>query len=378
MIRKNVRRQRFKEEDKFLPQTSNLQLPGVSIIIPTLNSGKTLKDCLYSIVMQNYPRDKIEIIIADGGSTDETLNIVNATTSLPIRVLLNRLKTGEAGKATGVKDANNEILAFIDSDNILPDKDWLKMMVEPFKDPEIIASEPIEYTYRKNDGYITRYCALLGMNDPLCLFLGNYDRYSTLTGRWTEMPHKGEDRNNYLKIEFDKEHLPTIGANGFLIRRSVLLSAFAPNPKPPTASISFPDYLFDIDVIYDLHNSANSTNSIRFAKVKTGIIHIFSGDIKTFARKQRRRIRDYLYYNKLGVRKYPWKRISKTKLLKFILYCLIVIPLLIQSLRGYIKRLDNAWFFHPIACWLTLWEYGRGKIGEIFGVRELRREGWGQ
>ncbi|MBI4743983.1 MAG: glycosyltransferase [Actinobacteria bacterium] len=86
-----------------------------------------------------------------------------------IHIVPNNLKTGEAGKAVGVKAAKNEIIALIDSDNILPCDDWLKRMVEPFEDKEIIASEPIKYTYRKEDSFITRYCALMGMNDPLCL-----------------------------------------------------------------------------------------------------------------------------------------------------------------------------------------------------------------
>lgn len=339
----------------------------VSVVIPTLNSEKTLRDCLKSIAEQDYTYDNLEIIIADGGSTDKTLDIVSEfSATLNIQVVSNPLKTGEAGKAAGLKHAKNDIIALIDSDNILPDKDWLKRMIEPFNDPEIIASEPIEYTYRKNDGYITRYCALLGMNDPLCLFLGNYDRYCVLTGKWTEMPHKAEDKGGYLKIELDKMRLPTIGANGFLIRRSVL------------EKCDIGDYLFDIDIIAELLNSTNHVNNVRFAKVKTGIIHIFSGDVKTFARKQRRRVKDYLYYNKLGVRKYPWKNAVKTKLLRFILSCITIIPLLIQSIIGYIKRPDKAWLFHPIACWLTLWEYGWGRIGGIFGVRELTREGWRQ
>ena len=90
------------------------------------------------------------------------------------------MKTGEAGKAIGLKHTKNEIIVSIDYDNILPDKDWLKRMVKPFQDSEIIASEPIEYTYGKEDGYITRYYALLSMNDLLCLFGGNYDRYYAL------------------------------------------------------------------------------------------------------------------------------------------------------------------------------------------------------
>lgn len=348
----------------------------ISIIIPTLNSAKTLRDCLESIAMQEYPKDKIEIIIADGGSTDGTLEIVknwqsavnsqDNSATIDCRLVTNRLKTGEAGKAVGVKHAKNDILAFIDSDNILPDRDWLKRMVEPFNDTEIVATEPIEYTYRATDGYITRYCALIGMNDPLCLFLGNYDRYCTLTGQWTEIEHKEEDKGNYLKIEFNKGELPTIGANGFLIRHSAL------------ERCNIGDYLFDIDIIYELLNSTNPVNSIRFAKVKTGIIHIFSGDTNTFARKQRRRIKDYLYYDKLGVRKYPWRNVSKVNLLKFILSCLTTIPLLTQSVKGYIRKSDKAWFFHPIACWLTLWEYGWGRINGIFRVKGLKREGWRQ
>ncbi len=44
------------------------------------------------------------------------------------------LKTGEAGKAVGMKQARGEIIALIDSDNILPSRDWLSFMVEPFHD----------------------------------------------------------------------------------------------------------------------------------------------------------------------------------------------------------------------------------------------------
>ena len=67
-----------------------------------------------------------------------------------------------------MKHSKGEIIALIDSDNILPTQDWLFRMTEPFQDREIAGTEPLYYTYRKEDGYITRYCAMFEMNDPLC------------------------------------------------------------------------------------------------------------------------------------------------------------------------------------------------------------------
>ena len=315
-------------------------LPSISVVIPTYNAEKYLAQCLQSIIEQDYPKDKLEIIIVDGGSTDRTIEIAKKFEN--IKILYNPLRTGEAGKALGAKIAKNEIIAFIDSDNILDRKDWFKRMVEPFNDNEIIASEPLYFSYRKEGKYITRYCALIGMNDPLCLFLGNYDRYSYLTGKWTELNVKQEDKGNYLKIELEEKAIPTIGANGFLIRRDII------------SKIPIGDYLFDIDLVYELVKQGYN----KFAKVKIGIIHVYSEDISTFIKKQKRRIKDYLFYKKLGLRKYPWSSINKVKLLKFIIYVIFLLPLFAQAIKGYIKRPDNAWFFHIIACWITLLVYG--------------------
>ena len=258
-----------------------MSLPTISIVIPTLNSSKTLGLCLDSISIQDYPKENIEIVFADGGSIDNTLDIVKGKLKdIKYTIAQNKLKTGEAGKAVGVKESKNEIIALVDSDNLLPDKDWLKNMVEPFMDEEIIASEPLSYTYRKEDGTLTRYCALLGMNDPLCYFLGNYDRYSLLSGKWTGLPCKEEDKGNYLKIEFYSPHqVPTIGANGFLIRRKIF------------EQYEIGDYLFDIDIICDLVNKGDC----KVAKVKVGIIHLFGGTISQFARKQKRLSNESLF-----------------------------------------------------------------------------------
>lgn len=50
-------------------------LPKISIVIPTYNSESVLKDCLEGIKNQNYPDEKLEIIVVDNGSSDNTVNL---------------------------------------------------------------------------------------------------------------------------------------------------------------------------------------------------------------------------------------------------------------------------------------------------------------
>ena len=168
-------------------------LPTISIVIATLNAKRVLPLCLEAIKGQRYPKAKIEFCFGDGGSNDGTQALIRAALrGWRYRIGDNtKLKTGEAGKAVGFHLAHGTYIALIDSDNILPSRDWLKRMIEPLEaDQRLIGSEPIEYTYRPSDPPLTRYCALMGMNDPLVYFLGNYDRKNVLSGKWTEAPVK--------------------------------------------------------------------------------------------------------------------------------------------------------------------------------------------
>lgn len=332
--------------------------PAISVVVPTLNSQRTLEVSLNSIAEQDYP-GKVEIVLADGGSIDATLKIAK---SFGVKIVHNNLKTGEAGKAVGVAHARGKILAFVDSDNVLPDKNWLRRMVKPFlDDPDIIASEPLYFSYRRKDHWLTRYFTLLGMGDPLNLFIGNYDRYSFVTDKWTGLEIPSEDKGEYLLLKLRNE-IPTIGANGFLVRKSVL------------AEYSVKDYLFDIDVVRLL---AQKT-SVKVAKVKIGIVHLFAGNIATFVRKQKRRIRDYFYFQKSGFRVEPdIERLNNGKK-KFILSCVTILPLLLQTGTGFLRKRDTAWLFHPLACWITLFVYTVESLRQPFTHGQLNRKHWSQ
>ncbi len=333
----------------------------LSIVIPVLNSEKTLPACLDSIAKQTLPRGEYEIVIADGGSVDRTLEIAKAAGVDAI--VPNPLKTGEAGKTAGIKAARGELIALVDSDNLLPDPVWLERMLAPFADPSVAASEPISYTVRPEDPALVRYFALLGMNDPICLFVGNYDRTCGVTGKWTGLPVETEDMGGWLKLRLTERALPTIGANGFVFRRALLDGT---NWEP---------YLFDIDILYE---RIRADGEVRVAKVKTGIVHLYCARFGDFVRKQRRRIRDFLFFAQEKKRTYPWNAGRKSGIALFCISTVTVLPLVVQAAIGFARSRDAAWLYHVPACWATLAVYGRGALSRLFGRRQspVSRDGW--
>jgi len=62
--------------------------PVVSLVMPIKNEGPYIREALASINKQKYPRNKIEIVIADGGSTDDTLKIIEELKSRDSRIKL--------------------------------------------------------------------------------------------------------------------------------------------------------------------------------------------------------------------------------------------------------------------------------------------------
>lgn len=334
--------------------------PKISVILPTYNAAGILDDCLKAIAAQDYPSDAVEIIVADGGSSDRTREIATAHRAL---VLNNPKKTGEHGKAVAIKKARGEILALIDSDNVIADRRYFKLLAETFRYPEVIGAQPVKFGYRRTDRSLNRYASLLGMVDPLVLFQGTYDHWCGITGKWTAIPHQEQRVPNCRIVTFPGPLYPTIGANGFFIRRSVVEKYF------------HGDYYVDIDLVRQvLRADARAAVAI----VDTSIIHVFCDSLSSYIRKQRRRIKDYLHSLRVGTRVPVIEQRNSYGQLLFILSTVTLIPVLIQMLIGLIRRPDWAWFWHPVLCWVTLWVYGWGFVRNRKRTELASREGWRQ
>lgn len=332
----------------------------VSVVIPTYNAARFLDECLGTLRDQTHPRERVEIVIADAGSDDDTRVI--AERHGVDRIVENPLRTGEAGKAAGVRAATGEIVAFVDSDNVVIGRDWIERMVSPFADDDVFATEASRFHYRRQDHYINRWHALIGAADPVTIYMGNYCRDSLLTGTWTGFPHHSETRDGWEKVTLDPGHVPVIGANGFAIRRSVFDEA-------PVG-----DYLFDLDYVYDAVARGHRT----IARVDVAVSHYFADSLASYRRKTRRRSDDFFYYRAQGQRSYPWTGNRTRAIAAFALDTVLVLPVLREVVRGFSRLPDPAWGFHLVACWLNLVIYASSTVRGALRPAPLTREGWRQ
>jgi cellulose synthase/poly-beta-1,6-N-acetylglucosamine synthase-like glycosyltransferase len=169
--------------------TEEDSLLGVSIIVPTLNSESTIDECLRSILELDYPKQLLEVIVIDGGSTDKTAELSKAH---PIRFVYSELNPPAAYNLV-LKDITNPIIGLVDSDAKV-EKQWLRKLVKHLGDanvagasgtvetwnsdklvPRVIGYE-LSYRYRRLPGTVERVATMnLLLKKKIVLEIGGFD-----------------------------------------------------------------------------------------------------------------------------------------------------------------------------------------------------------
>lgn len=308
--------------------------PSVSVVIATFNSENTLAMCLESIRSQDYPQKKIDIILADGGSTDKTKKIAGDFNCTLISIPAKK-QNAEYNKGQGLVRAKGEYVLMVDHDNVLPHDLWLRNMLYPLiMDKTFVASETLRYHYDKSFSLLDRYFALFGAGDPLAFYLGKADRLSYIYKTYN-LFGKAKHHKGYYSVIFDVNQIPTLGANGFLIRRKILIE---------NANISDGNF-FHIDVNVDLIRKGFN----KYAFVEDTIIHL-TGYKKISSFLYRRKLfMEQFYLKKNNNRRYSvYTKNEFGKLIVYIVYAVTFVKPTFDAIKGFIRVRDIAWFFHPI------------------------------
>ena len=122
--------------------------PGVTIIIPCFNEEEWINRTILSCINQSYPAEKLEVIVVDDGSTDqsvakikETIDSVAAIVGESVRKrLFHLVQPQNAGKREalirGALAAKHELVVFVDSDSFV-DPFAIYNLVQPFQDEDM-------------------------------------------------------------------------------------------------------------------------------------------------------------------------------------------------------------------------------------------------
>jgi glycosyltransferase involved in cell wall biosynthesis len=117
-----------------MPASLASALPQVSVVIPTHNRSALLALALQALTRQTLPAEQFEVIVISDGATDDTEAVVaRYGRRLANLSLLRQAQRGPAAaRNAGISAARAPLVSFTD-DDCLPDREWLRMIVECFR-----------------------------------------------------------------------------------------------------------------------------------------------------------------------------------------------------------------------------------------------------
>ena len=123
--------------------------PTVTVVIPCYNEERWIQKAIVCALDQDYPPDRLELIVVDDGSTDRSARIIRDTLNRlhddgdpyhvtgRVRVFFQRSNQGKRqAMALGIENAQTDLVLFADSDSFMA-PDAVRQIVQPFRDKKI-------------------------------------------------------------------------------------------------------------------------------------------------------------------------------------------------------------------------------------------------
>lgn len=332
-------------------------LPSISAIIPVFNEEKNLARLFPSLAAQIYPKNKIEYIVIDDGSTDNTAKIAKRYGAKIFKIITHDIG---ANKKRGIELAKNDLVYCIDADMEVISKNFFELLAKPFiEDKRIIGSFTKEFALGKNSknvkNSLLRFISYHPLQqDPLYEFFSPSIK-STIV----------DEKKDYFVCHFIPGKIPAVGR--ILYRRKELLKILKDKNN----------FLMDLDL--ETTETVARTGYKYFAYVpKAEIRHYHAETLKLLIKKRLRNL-SVNYLPNVKKKNYLWfDPTSKKDFLKiffWVIWANLIIP---ETIRGIIKSLmykDSAFLWHPIVSITTtdaiIWGFLSNGRGREFAVRLL-------
>jgi glycosyltransferase involved in cell wall biosynthesis len=318
-----------------------------SLMLPVLNEAARLHAVLDSIRRQRYPAECVELLVADGGSSDGTAAIAR---DFGARVFHNPIRRAEPGAGMLLAQATGDVAMWLAADNAFARDDFLEKMSRPFADPQITAAFPALVSTAQ-DGGTTRY--FNAFTDPFNHFMYGGGTSPASYRRTYRVKRRAAD---YVVYDFSAGPRPLVAlAQGFTIR--------LPYRKPPGT---------DEDDVAPVETLLANGAQIAFVE-NAALEHHTVRDIGDALRKFGPRFRARMTDSDQPV----WGRLresQRTRRLRAYLwpfYSVSFVLPAIAAVAGLVRDRRAEWLYHPFVSAAFGFEFWR-QAG-IVAVRRLKR-----
>ena len=334
-------------------------LPVVSLMIATFNSYKILQKTLAAIEGQTYPKEKLEIIIVDGGSTDQTLELAKAYGC----VIYNNPKTEPVNaKLIGFNKAKGKYLITIDHDEVIENPDSILNKVNAAeKHPECKAVLCSGYKRPKDYPGLNQYISEFG--DPFSLFIYNFSKdYQFLHKVLRKYYTVTEETQNYIIVSFanmKKAPIFELCCLGTMINKEYFKDF--PHVQEDGAAL--------VHLFYEMLEKGDK--SIILMK-NDPLTHYSVDSLKAYLPKLKWRICNNVHFAEKGEMGFSGRtKYQKGVALKkylFIPYALTLIIPFVQGVGMAVSRRNSVYLLHPILSFYVavqiLYQYGLKVLGK--------------
>lgn len=319
--------------------------PKVSIMIATYNSAKLLERTLDAIIQQTYPKDKMEILIVDGGSKDTTLVIAE---KYGCKILFNDKTEPVNAKLIGAKNATGRFLVTIDHDEVIENKKSIETKVRALLEyPECKVALCSGYKRPVNYPKLNQYISEFG--DPFSLFMYNFPKGDVFLERTLKKYYTVvEENKDYMVVSFEnmkKQPIFELCCLGTMIDREYFLE--------------IPDAFESGSKMVHLFYLMLERKDEKIVLVKNdALVHYSVDSLKAYFPKLKWRVCNNVHFHEMGESGFNGRlkhqKNLKYKKILFVPYTFSVVAPFIHSFFLTITRRNGIYLLHTLFCWYVL------------------------
>lgn len=320
--------------------------------LPTYNNEKYIERCLRSIKNQNYDQSQVEVLIADGGSRDRTVEIAH---SFGYQVFNNARRLADYGQKICAANARGSYYVIWAADNELTDPNWLRKVESILDEHPDVSAVWGPMKSGKRDPRVNHYYELI-QSEPITFFLNQNLKYYLQTAKTYSI--MGEP---CFHFRVDPKRPLIWGANGLVYRfnqvRSLLLDS---------------KFLGDNDIFQELIESGH--NNVAWMPTLNIEHHTLESFRHWVVKWERKHLQHTI--SPLGVqRNLNWLYVDRffQTVAAWVIYSMVPSVSLTHAVYNAIRDRNVYWLYHPLASFSQAAILLSTTLSSPAGIRLIKR-----